>query len=232
MRGMALIWAANVKGFKPAAKIVLIQLEDFHNKQTGQWNTSAKRLVDECEMGRASLFRHMMNSEEYGLVNRHARGDRNGGRGPNQYELYLDITLGPIFASEGWGKLSERIESQNEMGVASNRDRNLTIEPKKEPPSRRREVEKFEKILAAYPPDRLRGKVACLAQIEEAMKEGITPEDLLQAVQSYAIDSADFTRSKVCFSDNWFQSWKWMAYVEKQVEERKKAAALEADHHA
>jgi len=36
MSGMALIWAANVKGLKPAAKIVLIQLADFHNKETGQ----------------------------------------------------------------------------------------------------------------------------------------------------------------------------------------------------
>ena len=80
------------------------------------------------------------------------------------------------------------------------------------PPTRRREAaadEEAEKILAAYPPDRLRGKAACLAQIEEAMKEGIAPEDLLQAVQAYSTDSAGFTRSKVCFSDNWFQSRRW-----------------------
>ena len=38
MSGMALIWAANVKGLKPAAKIVLIQLADFHHKETGQCN--------------------------------------------------------------------------------------------------------------------------------------------------------------------------------------------------
>ena len=87
-----------------------------------------------------------------------------------------------------------------------------------------------EKILAAYPPDRLRGKAACLAQIEEAMKEGITPEDLRQAVQVYATDSAGFTRSKVCFSDNWFQSQRWQAYVEKQAEDRVKAKALKVDH--
>lgn len=43
MSGMALIWAANVKGLKPAAKIVLIQLADFHNKETGQCYPSAQR---------------------------------------------------------------------------------------------------------------------------------------------------------------------------------------------
>ncbi|MGR3610285.1 MAG: helix-turn-helix domain-containing protein [Sulfitobacter sp.] len=248
---MALIWAANVKGLKPAAKIVLIQLADFHNKETGQCNPSAQRLADECEMGRATLFRHMTTLEECGLVTRHARGDGEGGRGSNQYELHLDISLGPSARPKGGGSGPDGVVSQNETGgnvsktkgkslkgetgVVSNRDRNLTIEPKKEPPSRRREAvgdEDAEKILAAYPPDRMRGKAACLAQIEGAMKEGIEPEDLRQAVQAYASDSAGFTRSKVCFSDNWFQSRRWQAYVEKQTEDREKATALQADHHA
>ncbi len=250
MSGMALIWAANVKGLKPAAKIVLIQLADFHNKETGQCNPSAKRLADECEMGRATLFRHMTTLEQSGLVTRHARGDGDGGRGSNQYELHLDITLGPSSRAKGWGSGPNGVSSQNETGgnvsktrgksltsetgVVPNRDTNLTIEPVKEPPTRRREAavdDEAEKILAAYPPDRVRGKAACLAQIEEAKKEGIRQEDLLQAVQAYATDSAGFTRSKVCFSDNWFQSRRWQAYVEKQAADREKTATLQADHH-
>jgi len=245
---MALIWAANVKGLKPAAKIVLLQLADFHNKETGQCNPSAQRLADECEMGRATLFRHMTTLEECGLVTRHARGDGDGGRGSNQYELHLDITLGPSARPKDSGGGPNRVESQNETGgnvskrrgkslkgetgVVSYRDRNLTIEPKKEPPSRRREAGEAEKILEAYPPDRLRGKAACLVQIEEAMKAGVRPEDLLQAVQAYAADSVGFTRSKVSFSDNWFQSRRWQAYVEKHAEVREKTAALQADHYA
>jgi len=248
MSGMALIWAANVKGLKPAAKIVLIQLADFHNKETGQCNPSAQRLAGECEMGRATLFRHMTTLEECGLVTRHARGDGDGGRGSNQYELHLDITLGPSACSKGGGCGPDGVVSQNETGgnvskkrgkslkgktgVVSNRDTNLTIEPKKEPPSRRCGVGEAEKVLEAYPPDRLRGKAVCLAQIVEAMKEGIAPEYLLLAVQTYATDSAGFTRSKVCFSDNWFQSRRWQAYVEKQADDREKATALQADHHA
>jgi hypothetical protein len=78
----------------------------------------------------------------------------------------------------------------------------------------------------------LRGKAVCLAQIEKAMNEGVRPEELLQAVQAYAADSAGFTRSKVCFSDNWLQSRRWLAYVEKQAESREKAATSLADHHA
>jgi hypothetical protein len=99
----------------------------------------------------------------------------------------------------------------------------------KEPPSREREAVKAENILAAYPPDRLRGKAACLAQIEEAMKEGIEPEDLLQAVQAYATDSAGFTRSKVCFSDNWFKSGRWRVYVEDIAKGREEAEVKQAE---
>ena len=247
MSGMALIWAANVKGLKPAAKIVLIQLADFHNKETGQCNPSAQRLADECEMGRATLFRHMTTLEECGLVTRHARGDGDGGRGANQYELHLDITLGPSARPTG-GSGPDGVASQNETGgkvskkrrkslkcetgVVSNQDRNLTIEPKKEPPSRGREAGEAEKILAVYPPDRLRGRAACLVQIEEAVKEGIAPEDLLQAVQTYATESAGFTRSKVCFSDNWFQSRRWQGYLEEIRTKREMTQIAREDHHA
>lgn len=103
------------------------------------------------------------------------------------------------------------------------------------PPTRKREAagdEEAERILSVYPPDRLRGKATCLALIEEAMKEGIAAVDLLQAVKAYATDSAGFTRCTVCFSDNWFQSRRWMAHVEKQAEDLRKAAVLQADHHA
>ena len=170
MSGLALIWAANVKGLKPAAKIVLIQLADSHNKETGQCNPSAQRLADECEMGRATLFRHMTTLEEYGLVTRHAHGDGDGGRGSNQYELHLDITLGPSLRSKGGGSGPNGVASQNEMGG------NVSIKRGK---SLKGETGETEKFLAAYPPDRLGGTAACLARIEKAMKEGIAPVDLL-----------------------------------------------------
>jgi len=100
---------------------------------------------------------------------------KGGGSGPN----------GVVSQNETGGNVSKmRGKSlKGETGVVSNRDSNLTIEPKKEPPSRRREAADAERVLSAYPPDRLRGKAACLAQIEESMKEGIAPEELLQAVQ-------------------------------------------------
>ncbi|MCF8486585.1 MAG: hypothetical protein K9G71_15370 [Rhodobacteraceae bacterium] len=107
------------------------------------------------------------------------------------------------------------------------------------PPTRKRaeavaavEDERFEKIWTAYPRDRRRGKAACLARIAEAVKEGIDSDDLLRAVQDYATESEGFTRSKVCFSDNWFADRRWQRFLEAMAEERQTQTALAADHHA
>ena len=63
-----------------------------------------------------------------------------------------------------------------------------------------------ERILSAYPEDRIRGKAVCLSQIRQALADGVDAKDLEEAVRAYAIESEGFTRSKVCFSDNWFTS--------------------------
>ena len=100
------------------------------------------------------------------------------------------------------------------------------------PPTRERvaaEDEEAKKILAAYPPDPLRGKVECLSRIREAWDAGTEVKDLLEAVKAYAAESAGFTRSKVCFSDNWFKSGRWRAYVEDIAKARKAAKAKETE---
>ena len=100
------------------------------------------------------------------------------------------------------------------------------------PPTRKRVVaedEEAEKILACYPPDRLRGKAECLGRIRDILDTGIEAEDLLQAVKAYATESAGFTRSKVCFSDNWFKSARWRAYVEDIATNREQTKAKEAE---
>ncbi len=104
------------------------------------------------------------------------------------------------------------------------------------PPTRKRAEaavdERVEGIWAAYPKDRQRGKVASLSAIAEALAEGINPDDLLRAVQAYATESAGFTRSRVCFSDNWFAARRWQRFLDAMAEERHAQKALAADHHA
>lgn len=100
------------------------------------------------------------------------------------------------------------------------------------PPTRERvaaEVKEAEKILAAYPPDRVRGRVDCIRLIRATLDEGVRAEDLLHAVRAYANESAGFTRSKVCFSDNWFKSGRWRKYVEEFAKSREEAKAKEAE---
>ncbi|RYG91075.1 hypothetical protein EU803_08205 [Loktanella sp. IMCC34160] len=113
------------------------------------------------------------------------------------------------------------------------------------PPTRERVVaedEEAEKVLAAYPPDRVRGKAESLRRIREALDAGTEVEELLQAVKAYATESAGFTRSKVCFSDNWFKSQKWRNQIDQISRSRmagkeKEASALDMaanwiiDHH-
>ena len=104
----------------------------------------------------------------------------------------------------------------------------------KPPPRKREDADglEAEKVLAAYPSDRLRDKQACLSQIEEAVSDGIAAEEVLLAVQADATESAGFTRSRVCFSDNWFQTRRWQGYIEGIRARREEAEVAKADHHA
>ena len=91
------------------------------------------------------------------------------------------------------------------------------------------EDEEAEKILAAYPPDRLRGMTECLGRIRDILDAGTEVEDLVKAVKAYATESAGFTRSKVCFSDNWLKSGRWRGYVEHIAKGREETKAKEAE---
>ncbi len=100
------------------------------------------------------------------------------------------------------------------------------------PPTRERAAaadEEAERVLAAYPPDRVRAMTDSLRRIREALDAGTEVADLLQAVKAYATESAGFTRSKVCFSDNWFKSGRWRAYVEDIARDREEKKAKQAE---
>lgn len=43
-------------------------------------------------------------------------------------------------------------------------------------------------------------------------------EKLLSAVKRYALETAGYTRSKVCFSDNWFKTGRWRDYIADEPE--------------
>ncbi len=102
------------------------------------------------------------------------------------------------------------------------------------PPTRTREAAEevedleAEKILAAYPEDRIRDRRTSLRLIAAAVKAGVEPDDLKQAIKAYAKESEGYTRSKVCFSDNWFKMRRWEKGLAQIQADRKKAREAEA----
>ncbi len=102
------------------------------------------------------------------------------------------------------------------------------------PPTRRREAAEevedleAEKILAAYPEDRIRDRRTSLRLIAAAVKAGVEPDDLKQAIKAYAKESEGYTRSKVCFSDNWFKMRRWEKGLAQLQADREKAREAEA----
>jgi hypothetical protein len=102
------------------------------------------------------------------------------------------------------------------------------------PPTRKREaaeeieVLEPEKILAAYPEDRIRDRRTSLRLISAAVTAWVKPDDLLQAVKAYATETESYTRSKVCFSDNWFKVRRWERALTQIQADREKAREAEA----
>jgi len=102
------------------------------------------------------------------------------------------------------------------------------------PPTRKREAAEevedleAEKILAAYPEDRIRDRRTSLRLIAAAVKAGVEPDDLKQAIKAYAKESEGYTRSKVCFSDNWFKMRRWEKGLAQIQVDREKAREAEA----
>ena len=60
------------------------------------------------------------------------------------------------------------------------------------------------------------------------MKAGVKTDDLKQAVKAYAKESESYTRSKVCFSDNWFKMRRWEKRLVQIQADREKAREAEA----
>lgn len=70
-----------------------------------------------------------------------------------------------------------------------------------------------DSVWDAYPEDRRRDRRASGQQLAEALQQ-VSLDELLAATRAYAAESADFTRSKVAFIDNWLRDGKWRRHIE------------------
>jgi predicted transcriptional regulator len=205
MSGQALIWAANVRGLKPATKIVLIQLAERHNKDTGLCNPSIKQLADDCEMDRTTVMRHIEILTTLGLLSRSATGKEDGGRANNEYALHMPKPVQSDVSEGVKSQIATGVKSHSDgglsripTGVKSHSCATLTLrEPEREPsffgsiePQKEnaREPEKFtddgfDRFWSVYP------KKAGKAEAQRAWRKAITQapaETIIAAAKRYA----------------------------------------------
>ena len=85
-------WAIQQRGLKPTTKIVLWHLCDRYNPDFGCFPTQ-ERLALDCEIGRATLNRHLDDLEARGLIRRVPIIDtKTGQQRPTRYLLGFELT--------------------------------------------------------------------------------------------------------------------------------------------
>jgi hypothetical protein len=82
----------------------------------------------------------------------------------------------------------------------------------------------LEIVWAAYPEDRRRDRKACRQLVKDILRQ-VSRDELVVATQAYSAESADFTRSKVAFIDNWLRDRKWQRHLDDLRLARKEAEA-------
>lgn len=227
MSGAALVWAANVKGLSPSTKIVLIQLAERHNKDTGACNPSLAKLTDDCEMSRASVLRHLNELEKAGFVTRVSRGRDNGGRTSSQYNLHMNmgqrsqIETGAKVANDGG-------QRSHSVGGKGRTDETPYIEPvlnQKEPApegaidlfsglpvqtSAESESDLFDQFWEAYP--KKAGKDAARRAFTKAIKKA-PAQIIIERAKAYAdwlnsLGPNDF-KPGVKYPQGWLNDGRW-----------------------
>lgn len=239
MSAQALIWAANVRGLKPATKIVLIQLSERHNKDTGLCNPSIRQLADDCEMDRTTVMRHIEILIALGLLSRSTSGKEDGGRANNEYELHMPKPVQTDVSGGVKSQIPTGVKSHSDgglsripTGVKSHSCATLTLrEPKeREPtlfgsnePQRTRDddatkaAEDFDAFWAEYPKcprktDRVKAKSAFVAIVTGKHRtiDKTSAERITAAAASYAQTDPD--PQFVPMPTTWLNGARWEAF--------------------
>ena len=86
----AIVWALHQQDLKPTEKIVLLMLSDRHNPDLGCF-PSIKKMCQDCNMSRSSIFTHLTNLESKGLITRIGRIRADGQQTSNEYTLHMGV---------------------------------------------------------------------------------------------------------------------------------------------
>ena len=169
--------AMQVKGLKPAAKIVLYWLADHHNAETDECFPSIKTLAEECEMSRRSVVNQLDELERLGIISKTERTRGNGSQTSNSYRLNF---------SEGYAKSApppmQNLHTPPMQNLHPHNLGNITLE----------ELTinaLFDEFWDAYPHRNgaKKGKQAALKAFQKAAKK-TNPHEIIEGARRYQHD--------------------------------------------
>lgn len=112
-------WALRQRGLKPATKIVLFYLCDYHTDEKGCF-PSQELLASVCEMSRSTLNLHLAKLEELGLIRRYGSVDeRTRRQRPTRYILGFEYDFSGRKSDPGRALKSDNSVSENETRAVS-----------------------------------------------------------------------------------------------------------------
>lgn len=76
MSNKAMLWAFEQKALKPATKLILVFLADCHNGKTKRCDPKQDTIATKCNVGRATVNRHLDELEARGLIQRIRRANK------------------------------------------------------------------------------------------------------------------------------------------------------------
>ncbi len=217
IRVMSQVWSSDLTDIYESS--VLLVLAD-HADDDGRCYPSVARVAKlaRCSVRKAQEVIRALTERGYLRVE-----TNKGPRGCNTY--FLSLPTAQDAPRQGVHPRTSELTPPHATTPTPAQHAPEPSENLQKPPTRMdaREVvdSEFEKVWYAYPSDRQRAKATCREQFAKAIQKSISPEDMLEAVRAYARETDRFTRSKVCFSDNWFREERWKLWLAARAERAK-----------
>lgn len=227
-------WAIRQRGLKPAAKIVLWNLADRHNADSGRCDPDQALLAADCEMSRSTLNLHLAELERRGLILRVQRIDEQTKRQQStfyrlSFDSDLSVSENRTRTQDVVGAVSEnrtRAVSENRTQAVSekqpepcpkngeSRVRNSDTNPVREPGKNHNahpRVTRFEEFWQAYPHRHgaKKGKQPASVKYAAAVKLG-TPEETIIAGAKAAHRHPDVVRGFSRDPTTWINQAGWL----------------------
>ena len=206
-------WAIQQRGLEPATKLLLWQLADRHNADTGRCDPSQERLADDCEMSRATVNRHLKKLEAAGLIRRIQRLDpRTKRQASTAYLLAFDHDF--TESQDETRAVSQMVQEpclKSDDSRVSDCDTNPVREPGKEPvcgaDAARHTHPAFDEFWEAYPRPKDRdGTERAFAQ---AVADGAEPSAIIAGAKAYAVENDGNELQYLAFPVNWLKAGRW-----------------------